>query len=845
MQTKFYISDMHCQSCVKKISEALLGHPSIDQVTIHLDDESADISTSKNIDIQELSSLFENHQFTYKIYHYTDKASCKEQQPSPVTYSPVNNSGKAFYYCPMHCEENKTYDNAGDCPVCGMDLLEQASLIQHTQYTCPHHAEIIQDNPGRCAICNKDLVIKKTEISSEEKAYQALLLKMKISVFFALPVFILSMSEMLKNNPFEAILPLPVWHWIQLLLTLPIVFYTCSNFYVRAWRSIISRQLNMFTLVGIGTGVAFTFSLVGLFFPELFPNEFKNDQGQVHLYFEATAVILSLVLLGQLLEAKAHSKTSSALKSLLDLSPTEAIRIETNASGNAKDVRVSVQSIIVGDLLRILPGAKIPVDGFLYEGQATIDEAMITGEPIPVTKQVNDTINSGTINGNSSFIMQASKVGSDTLLAHIIHMVNDASQSRAPIQSLADRIARYFVPSVVITSLITFITWTLLGPEPAMVYGFANAIAVLIIACPCALGLATPMSIMVGIGKGAQSGILIKNAEVLETMNTIDVLITDKTGTLTVGKPSLKQLVSHNSLYSHQTLLSFCTSISKHSDHPLSKAIVTYGEEKQAPLFDVDNFQQLTGMGVCAEIHGNDEQKLNIAIVNQTYLEQQNIQVSESIESDIRSAQSQGHTVSYVVINQQVVAHTVIFDEIKASSAKVVKALQQRGIRLIMATGDNALSAQSVSKTLGFDECIAQCLPQDKLAKVKELQAQGKVVAMVGDGINDAPALAQANIGIAMGTGTDIAMESAEITLVSGNLEGIIKAMNLSRGVIRNIKQNLFFAFIFNTLGVPIAAGILFPFFGILLSPMIAALAMSLSSVSVISNSLRLKNLPL
>jgi Cu2+-exporting ATPase len=656
---------------------------------------------------------------------------------------------------------------------------------------------------------------------------------MKTAVLFTVPIFAIAMIEMVHNNPLLQLMDASKWNWVQLILSLPVVFYACWIFFVRAWKSIITWNLNMFTLIGIGTGVAFLFSLVGMFFPNIFPSEFKTEHGTVLLYFEATTVILTLVLLGQLLEARAHSQTSGAIKELLKLAPTEATLVL-----DGSDKVISIHDIKKGDLLRVKPGDKIPVDGKITDGESSIDEAMITGEPIPVDKKKDDNVIAGTINGNKSFVMIAEKVGSETLLSQIVQMVNDASRSRAPIQKLADSIAKYFVPIVVIISVITFFIWAKFGPEPALVYGFINAIAVLIIACPCALGLATPMSVMVGVGKGAQSGVLIKNAEALENMNKVNVLITDKTGTITEGKPSVEKIYAANN--NDTDLLKSIASLNQYSEHPLAQAVVNYAKTKSISLIEVKDFEAVAGKGVTGTVTNK-----KVALGNKKLMEQVKATVSDDLENKISAEQKLGKTVSYIAFDGVAVGFVSIFDAIKQSSAAAIKELIRQGVEVIMLTGDNENTAKAVADELGLASYKAGCLPEDKLKEIKKLQAEGKIVAMAGDGINDAPALAQADIGIAMGTGTDVAIESAKITLVKGDLQGIVKAKNLSHAVMKNIKQNLFFAFFYNVLGVPIAAGALYPFFGILLSPMIAALAMSFSSVSVIVNALRLRNLKL
>lgn len=726
------------------------------------------------------------------------KSSCCD---SGKSLPPVIN-GNGIFYCPMHCEGEKVYNGPADCPVCGMDLVEQPSLSG-----------------------------AQSE-SSEHKIYKTLITKMKIAVSFSLPIFIIAMGDLIPGQPLAKIFNQNTWNQIQFFLSLPVVFYTCWAFFVRAYKSIVTGNLNMFTLVGIGTGVAFVFSVVAMLFPNIFPSEFKTQSGTVHLYFEATVVILTLVLLGQLLEAKAHSQTSSALKELLKLTPSEAVLVV-----NGEDKLVPVDSIKVGDLLRVKPGGKIPVDGKITQGQSSIDESMISGEPIPVDKKEGDNISAGTINGSKTFLMLAQKVGLETLLAQIIKMVHEASRSRAPIQKLADKVSKYFVPAVVLTSVITFFAWFFWGPEPTFTYAFVNAIAVLIIACPCALGLATPMSIMVGVGKSAQLGVLIKNAEALEIMDKVDILITDKTGTITEGKPSVEKIFSLNPDLKNELLQSIA-SLNQYSQHPLATAVVKYGKEKNINLIKASDFEEVTGQGV----KGIVENK-KVALGNPVLMQTEGAIISNDLEVLVLKEQKLGKTVSYISMDKKVLGYVAIIDAIKPNSAEAIKQLIDKGLSVIMMTGDNVNTAKAVADTLQLTDFKSSCLPKDKLNKIKELQSQGKIVAMAGDGINDAPALAQANVGIAMGTGAGVAVESANLTLVNGDLQGIIKAKQLSFVVMKNIKQNLFFAFCYNVLGVPIAAGVLFPVFGILLSPMIAAIAMSFSSVSVIVNSLRLKKM--
>ncbi len=743
-------------------------------------------------------------------------------------------SGSGKYYCSMRCEGDKTYDQPGDCPVCGMHLIKEVSLESKKPvvYSCPMHPEVKSDEPGSCPKCGMDLVPEKgVEKSEEEIAYKKMANRFWVALALSLPVLIISMSDYVSFLDITKIAPEIVWRWIQFILTIPVVFFSSGEFFVRGWNSIRRWSPNMWTLISLGVGAAFLFSVLGMFFPGFFPSQFKDAQGYVHLYFEAAAFILTLVLLGQVLELRAHSKTNTAIKALLNLVPPVARVIR-----NGKEEEIPVEEVMAGDILQIRPGEKIPVDGTIFEGSAVVDEGMITGESIPVEKIEGEKVIGGAVNGRTTFKMKAEKVGSDTLLAQIIEMVNKASRSRAPIQKLADTVAKYFVQVVVSAAILTFIVWYFWGPEPALVYAFVNAIAVLVIACPCALGLATPMSIMVGTGRAAQSGVLVKDAGAIEEMNKVDTIIVDKTGTLTVGKPSLRSYVSFNNKKNDE-ILQLAASVDKNSEHPVAEAIVKGTQAKNISLLEVEDFESVTGMGVQARLNGN-----KIGLGNLRLIEHFGAELSKENRAIAKKWQQSGQTVMFLIIDKNVEGMVSVADKIKETSAEAIKALHKAGLQVIMLTGDNEFTAKSIADEMGIDAYQADCLPEDKYNKVKELQEQGHVVAMAGDGINDAPALALANIGIAMGTGTDIAMQSAEITLVKGDLNGIVRAHDLSRKVMRNIKQNLFFAFVYNSVGVPIAAGVLFPFFGILLSPIIAAAAMSFSSVSVITNALRLKN---
>ncbi|MBK7524554.1 MAG: copper-translocating P-type ATPase [Saprospiraceae bacterium] len=829
MKHTYSISGMTCNGCRGHVEKTLSNVEGVTIAKVDLQMAEATIEMESHIPIETFEEALKNDGGRYHIHkqgHQIDEVKKDEK---------AKGKGTGTFYCPMHCEGEKTYDKAGDCPVCGMDLVEERSLsATSAQFTCPMHAEIVRDEPGSCPICGMDLVPLEADASEEDKTYQKLLKKFWIAVAFTVPIFLIAMSEMIMDNPLYSIFSQKNWNWIQLVLSIPVVFYATWMFFKRAWTSIQTMNLNMFTLIGIGSGIAWIFSVFAMLFPDVFPPDFKTMNGNVFVYFEATTVILTLVLLGQLLEARAHSQTSGAIKALLQLVPSTATLVE-----NGNDKVIAIDKIEKGYLLRVKPGEKIPVDGMIIEGHSSIDESMITGEPIPVDKAVDDKVSSGTINGTKSFVMIAEKVGSETLLSQIIQMVNNASRSKAPIQKLADKIAKYFVPIVLFVSVLTFMVWAVFGPEPAYVFAFVNAIAVLIIACPCALGLATPMSVMVGVGRGAQSGVLIKNAEALEMMNKVDTLIVDKTGTITEGKPSVEKVIAMDDSLS-KDLLQYISSLNQYSEHPLAEAVVKYGKENNITLTKVSDFEAVAGKGVIGTVGD-----LKVALGNSKLLEQLSISIDEKLLSQVTAEQEKGKTVSFIAVAQKAVGYVTIFDAIKKTSLEAIQELQKNGVEVIMLTGDNKNTAKAVAEQLNLKHYKAECLPEDKLNEIKLLQQQGRVVAMAGDGINDAPALAQSDVGIAMGTGTDVAIESASITLVKGDLQGIVKAKNLSHSVIKNIKQNLFFAFIYNVLGVPIAAGVLYPIFGLLLSPMIAALAMSFSSVSVIANALRLRNIKL
>lgn len=838
MKHTYEIQGMTCAGCRTHVEQALTKVEGVSSVSVNLQKAQAVIEMQSHIPLEKLKEALKNSGGNYTISvpgEDTQQYNKNEQSLTPADDAKQNIKGSGVFYCPMHCEGSKTYDKPRNCPVCGMNLVEQPAAQKSVQYTCPMHPEIVRNLPGACPICGMDLVPITTSVETEDKTYNKLLQKFKIAVIFTAPIFIIAMTEMIPNNKLFNLMGLKYWNFVELGLSIPVVFYATWMFFERAWRSVITWNLNMFTLIGIGSGVAWIFSIVALFFPSLFPDQFKTMHGTVYVYFEASTVILTLVLLGQLLEARAHGKTNSAIKELLKLAPNQATKIV-----EGKEQVVAIYAIQKGDLLRVKPGEKIPVDGSIKEGEAIIDESMISGEPIPVDKKAGDVVSSGTINGNKSFVMTAEKVGAETLLAKIIEMVNSASRSKAPIQKMADKISGYFVPIVVGISVLTFIIWAVYGPQPSYVYAFVNAIAVLIIACPCALGLATPMSVMVGVGKGAQSGVLIKNAESLEKMNKIDIVIIDKTGTVTEGKPSVEKVISAKTDFTEEQILEKIISLNSSSEHPLAQATMRYGEEKKIKVKPVSNFEAVTGKGVIGILEG-----ASLALGNEKLMEQVKALIKPDLLQQVKAEQKLGKTVSYLSEGNTAIGFVVISDKIKQSSQEAIRKLQEEGLQVIMFTGDNEDTARAVSESLKLDGYKAQMLPEDKLNEIKRLQSDGKKVAMAGDGINDAPALSQADIGIAMGTGTDVAIESASITLVKGDLNGIAKARLLSHKVMKNIKQNLFFALGYNTLGIPIAAGVLYPIFGLLLSPMIAALAMSFSSVSIILNALRLRNIKL
>ena len=737
------------------------------------------------------------------------------------------------YTCPMHPEVRQ--DEPGDCPKCGMAL--EADHVESpetkTEYTCPMHPEVVQDHPGDCPKCGMALESKTVEVEEDDnQEYLYMRKRFVVSVALTLPVFFIAMRDFFGLGFLEQTFDIKILHITEFVLATPVVLWCGWIFYVRAWKSIISWNLNMFTLIGMGTSVAYLYSVIAVLFPDIFPASFRTQEGTVSVYFESSAMIITLVLLGQMLEQKARSRTGAAIKSLLGLAPKTAKRIDEEG----KEQDVPLEKIEIGDRIRVRPGEKVPVDGEVLEGSSNVDESMVTGEPISVEKKEGDSVIGATVNEKGTLVIRAEKVGSDTVLSQIVHMVAKAQRSRAPIQKLADSVAAWFVPSVIAAAVIAFVIWAFIGPEPKMAHALLAAVSVLIIACPCALGLATPMSIMVATGKGAAFGVLFKDAEAIETMRLVDTLVVDKTGTLTEGKPRLTDVVTADE-WNEKELLELAAGLEKGSEHPLAEAIVSGAEEKGAEPSESEDFQSHTGKGVSGKVI--DRQVL---LGNKRLLESFEVS-SDKLDDRAEELRSQGKTAMYVAVDGKCAGILSVSDPIKETAAEAIRRLHEEGIRIVMLTGDNEATARAVADKLGIDDFVAEVMPEEKAEAVKDFQKEGKVVAMAGDGINDAPALAQAQVGIAMGTGTDVAMESARITLVKGDLRGIVRARILSKATMRNIKQNLFFAFVYNALGVPIAGGILYPAFGLLLSPMIAAAAMSFSSVSVIGNALRLKTL--
>ncbi|HEU4934118.1 MAG TPA: heavy metal translocating P-type ATPase [Pyrinomonadaceae bacterium] len=799
-----------------------------------------------SVDPDHAAGSFEHNGETYyfcskhcqqKFQNEPNRYVATAHHPPPASTSKdegqTASAASGEYTCPMHPEVRQS--TPGSCPKCGM-ALEPVTVTapkEKFEYTCPMHPQIVREAPGFCPICGMALE-PRTVVAEEENAELSdMRRRFWVSAALSLPLIVLAMSEFIPGDPARTFIGARSITWISLALASPVVRWGGWPFFVRFWYSLVNRSLNMFTLIGLGVGVAYLYSVVATLFPEIFPHSFRDHIGNVPVYYEAAAVITTLVLLGQVLELKARSSTSAAIKSLLGLAPKTARRIGQDGS----EVDVPLDQVMKGDHLRVRPGEKIPVDGIVVEGTSSVDEAMVTGEPIPVEKKKGDRVIGATVNGTGSLVMQAERVGAETLLSQIVQMVAEAQRSRAPIQKLADVVSSYFVPAVILIAIITFVVWATVGPEPRMAYAIINAVAVLIIACPCALGLATPMSIMVATGKGAQAGVLFKNAEAIEVLREIDTLVVDKTGTLTEGKPKLVTVVPLQG--SEKELLRLAASLERGSEHPLAAAIVSGAEDRDVDLVKAEAFESITGKGVKGTVDGH-----SVALGNRALVEEAGIDAGE-LATRAETYRAEGQTVMFVIVNGKPAGLLGVADPIKESTPEAISQLHQQGIKIVMLTGDSRTTAEAVARKLNIDEVVAEVLPNQKAETVKRYQAEGRKVAMAGDGINDAPALAQANVGIAMGTGTDVAMQSAGVTLVKGDLRGMVRAIRLSRATMKNIKENLFFAFVYNAAGVPIAAGVLYPFFALLLNPMMAAAAMSVSSVSVIANALRLRRVSL
>jgi Cu+-exporting ATPase len=828
--TTYYFCNESCLEKFRAAPEDYLGQPEPGPATFK--------DPVCNMDVEPATAAG-SYEYKGTTYYFCCEACLDKFRAAPEEYigaakaspKPVEAIPGADYTCPMDPEVHQS--KPGACPKCGM-ALEPTTIAMpqtKTEYVCPMHPEVVQDEPGSCPKCG--MALEPRTVTLEEEAnpeYTDMKRRFIISLFLTVPTLVLALTEMAGGHMLSS----GTRNWIELALATPVVLYCGLPFFQRGWASILNRSPNMFTLIGIGTGTAFVYSAVATVAPVIFPASFRGAAGTVAVYFDAAAGITTLVLLGQVLELRARAQTSSAIKALLGLAPKTARRLADD--GSEEDI--PLDRVAHGDRLRVRPGEKIPVDGEVLDGTSYVDESMITGEPTPVEKSAGERVTGGTVNGKGSLVIRAERVGGEMLLAQIVKMVSEAQRSRAPIQRLADVVAGYFVPAVVASAIITFIVWAIVGPAPAMAYALVNAVAVLIIACPCALGLATPMSIMVGTGRGATAGVLIKNAESLEILEKINTIVVDKTGTLTEGKPRLVS-VEPTEGWSERDLLRMAASLERASEHPLAEAIVAGAREKEVELAEARDFESVTGKGVTGKVDGRTVGLGNTSLVAEHGADAGRFnERAEALRKD-------GQTVMFVVVAGKPAGLLGVTDPIKESTPEAIRLLHEEGIRIVMLTGDSRTTAEAVAKKLGIDEVEAEVLPQQKNEVVKRLQNEGRVVAMAGDGINDAPALAQAQVGIAMGSGTDVAIESAGITLLKGDLRGIAKARKLSRGTMKNIRQNLFFAFVYNSLGIPLAAGVLYPFFGLLLSPLIASAAMTFSSVSVISNALRLRRLAL
>lgn len=772
---------------------------------------------------QSCAAKFQSEPARY--VHPDSNASLKSNEPGE--------SVSEEHTCPMHPEVRQ--HGPGSCPKCGM-ALEPAGFptaAVRTEYTCPMHPEIVRSEPGSCPICGMALEPREVTAEAANPELRDMTRRFWVSVVLSAPMLAFMIFQFLPSHQGTHWFSAHVWNLIEFVLATPVVLWCAAPFFERGWQSVRTRNLNMFTLIALGTGTAYAYSVIATFLPFLFPTSMRANNGQVEVYFEPAAVITALVLLGQVLELRARSQTGSAIRALLGLAPKTARRIRADGA----ETDVPLDQVAIRDLLRVRPGEKVPVDGVVLDGHSSVDESMVTGEPVPVEKSAGAKVTSGTVNGTGSFVMRAERVGADTLLSQIVKMVSQAQRSRAPIQRIADRVSAIFVPTVITVAIITFLAWYFAGPEPRLANALVNAVAVLIVACPCALGLATPMAIMVGTGRGARTGVLIRNAEALETLEKVDTLIVDKTGTITEGKPRLASVIPLNGA-EETTVLQLAASLEQASEHPLAHAITEGAKERGIAVLPANDFRSITGKGVIGTVSGR-----RVAAGNEALLTELSIQSGELTEAADK-LRREGQTVLAVAVDNRAAGLIGVADPLKPTSIEAIRELKNSGLQVLMVTGDNATTAAAVARRLGIDY-KADVLPDQKAEVVGEMQGKGRLVAMAGDGVNDAPALAQAQVGIAMGTGTDVAIESAGITLVKGDLQAIVRARRLSRYTMRNIRQNLFFAFIYNALGVPIAAGILYPFFGVLLSPMLAAAAMSFSSVSVISNSLRLRSVRL
>lgn len=762
-----------------------------------------------------------------------------------LTANSTRDRAADVYTCPMDPEVKR--DKPGPCPKCGMSLEPEIPRAAATrvEYTCPMHPQIVRDGPGSCPICGMALEPRTVSADDEDDPELASMTRrFWISVALTVPVLALGMSEMIPGQPLERLLSVPAIGWMEFLLATPVVIWGGWPFFERGWASIVNRSLNMFTLIAIGTGTAYVYSVVALLRPGLFAGATGITSGQAPIYFEAAATITTLVLLGQMLELRARHRTSASIRALLKLSPRNARMVRSDGT----EIDVPVEHIAAGDKVRVRPGESVPVDGVVIDGSSAVDESLVTGEPLPTEKIAGSRVTGGTVNGTGTLLVRAQRVGSDTLLAQIVRMVSEAQRSRAPIQRVADRVSAYFVPAVLVAAVVTFIVWLHFGPAPRVNNAVLNAVAVVIIACPCALGLATPMAIMVGTGRGALAGVLVKNAEALEVLGKVDTLVIDKTGTLTEGKPRVTRVVVAQGVEEGE-VLRVAASLERASEHPLAAAILGAAEERRVTLGEIVDFRATTGKGVTGRLAGKQANETQgggqrAALGNHALLTDLRISYAE-FESVVEPLEAEGQTVVFVALDKTLLGAIAVADPIKESAREAVEQIHREGIRIVMLTGDTRAAAEAVAEKLGIDRVEAGVLPDRKAAAVKQLQTEGRVVAVAGDGVNDAPALAQADVGIAMSTGTDVAIESAGITLLRGDLRGIVRARKLSRATMRNIRQNLFFAFFYNAVGIPIAAGVLYPFFGLLLSPIIASAAMTFSSVSVITNALRLRRLKL